>query len=72
MVNFFINRVGNFIIDGVLNGLFDHFCYSFYVTCRDDYRSVDDILMWKEWMLGSNRKSGSASVDMPIGNENAD
>lgn len=59
-------------MDGVFNGLFDHFCNFFYVTCQDGYRSVDDILMWTEWMLGYNRKSGQAGVDMPIGNENAD
>lgn len=25
-------------------GLFDRLCYSFYIICRDGYRSVDDIL----------------------------
>lgn len=59
-------------MEGVFDGLFDHFCYSFYVTCRDSYRSVDDVLPWKEWMLGSNRESGSAGVDMPIDYGNAD
>lgn len=59
-------------MEGVFDGFFDYFCFFFYVVCWDSYRSVDDVLLLKEWMFGFNWKLGLVGVDMLIGYGNVD